>query len=303
MAWTLDVAGQAVWLPGVAALGLGVGWVAGMFGVGGGFLLTPLLTVVFGVPLEIAVGTGLCQMIGTATAALLRHQSLGQGEVRFDLLVLVPSLLGVEIGAMALARLEDAGSVAFGRGTIPLVRLVAMLGYAVVLVTAAVMFGRGGRGALEHTAHARRGPLARWAMPPLVDLPAVPLRRVSAPLIAYLGLGLGVLSGFLGIGGGVALMPVLVYGFGFPMRQAAGTGILALCATAALGTLVHARRGHVDLELAMVLLVGSTLAAQLGARATRSVSPRLLRRGFAGLILVTVAAIGWDLVRRAAAGG
>ncbi|MCW5890565.1 MAG: sulfite exporter TauE/SafE family protein [bacterium] len=302
MGWTLDVAGHAVSLPGVAALGLGVGWVAGMFGVGGGFLLTPLLTIAFGVPLEIAVGTGLCQMVGTAAAALLGHRSQGQGEVRCDLVLLLPSLLGVEVGAMALARLEDAGSVALGGGHIPLARLVAMLGYAVVLLVAAAMFGRGGRGDLEETVHARRGPLARIVLPPAIDLPAVPLRRVSAPLLAYLGLGLGVLSGFLGIGGGVALMPVLVYGLGFPLRQAAGTGILALCATATMGTLVHARRGHVDLELAMVLLVGSTLAAQLGARATRSASPRVLRRGFAGLILITVTAIGWDLARRARGG-
>lgn len=299
---SLDVAGHAVWLPGVAALGLGVGWVAGMFGVGGGFLLTPLLSVVFGLPIEIAVGTGLCQMIGTATAALLRHRELEQGEVRFDLLILVPSLLGVEIGAMALARLEDAGTVTLGRGEVSLARLVAMLAYVVVLLSAAVLFWRGGRGDLEETVHARRGPLARLALPPSIDLHAVPLRRVSAPLVAYLGLGLGALSGFLGIGGGVALMPILVYGFGFPLRQAAGTGILALCATATLGTLVHARRGHVDLELAMVLLVGSTLAAQLGARATRSAPPRMLRRGFAALILLTVAAIGWDLARRAAGG-
>ncbi len=291
----LDVDGHAVFLPGVFALGTAVGWVAGMFGIGGGFLLTPLLTVVFGVPLEIAVGTGLCQMIGTATAALLRHRELGQGELRFDALTLAGSLLGVELGAFGLDALSAAGDVHVGQRAMPLARVTAELAYVVILVGAAVMFGRGGRGRLEVAAHVRRGPLSRIRLPPLVDLPAVPLRQVSATLIAYVGLALGTLNGFLGIGGGVALLPILVYGFGFPVRQAAGTGIVTLLASATVGTLTHARRGHVDLELAMVLLVGSTVSAQWGARASRGMSARTLRQLFAGLIVVTVAAIAWDL--------
>jgi uncharacterized protein len=296
----LVVAGHAVWLPGVAALGIVVGWVAGMFGVGGGFLLTPLLTVVFGVPLEVAVGTGLCQMIGTATAALLRHRRLGQGEIRFDLLALPGSVLGVEGGARALDWLDTQGQLQLGTGSIPVARLVALLSYAGLLLGAAAIFGRGGRGTLEATAHPRRGPLARVRIPPRVDLPAARLHDVSASLLAYVGLGLGFLSGFLGLGGGIALMPLLVYGLGFPLRQAAGTGIVTLLATSTVGTLIHARRGHVSLELATVLLVGSTLSAQLGARTSRSASTRTLRRLFAGLILLTVLAIAWDLARRLA---
>ena len=138
-------------------------------------------------------------------------------------------------------------------------------------------------------------------IPPRVDLPAARLHDVSASLLAYVGLGLGFLSGFLGLGGGIALMPLLVYGLGFPLRQAAGTGIVTLLATSTVGTLIHARRGHVSLELATVLLVGSTLSAQLGARASRSASTRTLRRLFAGLILLTVLAIAW--VSRAAPRG
>jgi uncharacterized protein len=296
----LVVAGHAVWLPGVAALGIVVGWVAGMFGVGGGFLLTPLLTVVFGVPLEVAVGTGLCQMIGTATAALLRHRRLGQGEIRFDLLALPGSVLGVEGGARALDWLDTQGQLQLGTGSIP----VAKPRRPAVVCWPAARRGRDlrarRRGTLEATAHPRRGPLARVRIPPRVDLPAARLHDVSASLLAYVGLGLGFLSGFLGLGGGIALMPLLVYGLGFPLRQAAGTGIVTLLATSTVGTLIHARRGHVSLELATVLLVGSTLSAQLGARTSRSASTRTLRRLFAGLILLTVLAIAWDLARRLA---
>ncbi|MBI4951654.1 MAG: sulfite exporter TauE/SafE family protein [Myxococcales bacterium] len=291
------MSGLAQWTE-LAALGLGVGFLAGMFGVGGGFLLTPLLSVLFGLPLPIAVGVGLCQMIGTAVAALLRHRRLGHGEPRFDLLMLPGALLGVEAGARLLAHLESLGTVSVAGRPIAVVNLVAEASYAVLLLAVAAMFWREGRRGFEPLEYVRSGPLARIRLGPRVDLPRVPLRGVSALVIAYLGLALGVLSGLLGIGGGVALMPVLVYGYGFPLRQAAGTGLLLVVATATMGTFVHALRGHVPLELAAALLLGSTMSAQLGAIATRRVSARGLRRLFALVLVATVAAIGWDLWRR-----
>ncbi|HLK10251.1 MAG TPA: sulfite exporter TauE/SafE family protein [Candidatus Binatia bacterium] len=294
---TLRVAGHPVSLGGAALLGVGVGYVAGMFGVGGGFLLTPLLSVVFRIPLEIAVGTGLCQMVGTSVTALLRHQRVRQGEVRFDLVMLAGCLVGVDGGARVLTALARAGSVRVGGHPVAAVRLTVEVGYVVLLLAAAAVFWREGAGPYEALDYVRVAPLARLRLPPFVDLPAVPLRRVSATAIAYTGLALGFMSGLLGIGGGVALMPVLIYGFGFPIRQAAGTGIVALVATAAVGTVEHALRGHVHLGLAMVLLVGATVSAQLGALATHRLPARTLRRAFALLLLGTVGAIAWDLGR------
>jgi uncharacterized protein len=293
----LLVDGHALSIPGLVCLGLAVGYVAGMFGVGGGFLLTPLLVVVFGVPLPVAVGSGLSQMIGTSLVAMLRHQRSRQGEIRFDLLMLPGGVLGADAGARALTSLAAAGTLDVAGHPVPAASLVVESSYAVMLIAIAALFWRHGRGtdALELT---RRGPLARLRLPPYVDLPALPLTRVSAVLIAWIGLGLGFLSGLLGIGGGVALMPVLMYGFGFPIRQAAGTGIIVLLVTAAYGTFVHARLGHVHLGLAMVLLAGSSLSAQLGARATAHLPASTLRRVFALVLLVTVAAVLWKLGSR-----
>jgi uncharacterized protein len=302
------VAGHSVSLPAVIALGVVVGYVAGMFGVGGGFLLTPLLAAVFGVPLPVAVGTGLCMIIGTATVGLLRHQQLGQGEVRFDLLLLGGSLFGVDAGARVLAALARRGAATIGGRAVPWVNLVVDPVYIVLLLGAAALFwvqggGAGRRRPAPPAAVAgepgRPGALARIRLGPSVALPTVGL-RVSALVVAQLGFALGFLSGLLGIGGGVALMPVLVYGYGFPIQQAAGTGIVVLLCTAAFGTVVHALRGDVDLRLTMALLVGSTISAQLGARATRRMSAARLRRAFALVVLATVAAVAWDLVRRLA---
>jgi uncharacterized membrane protein YfcA len=296
MGFALAIGGHAVSIPGLVALGVGVGLVAGLFGVGGGFLLTPLLSVAFGIPLPLAIGSGLCQMVGTGTSALLRHRSIGQGELRFDVLMLPGCLLGVDAGARAVSMLAAVGSASMAGHSVVLVRLVIESAYAVLLLGVAYLFWRRSGNRSEAREPLRGGPLARIALWPLIDLPAVPLQGAPAIVIAEIGLGMGFLSGLLGIGGGVALMPVLVYGFGFPIRQASGTGILVLIATAMLGTVEHSLHGNVDLRLSMVLLIGTSVGAQLGALFTHSLAPATLRRIFAAVVLATVVAVVWDLV-------
>src|SRR5438045_2679255 len=103
-----------LWWSLIAALGLLVGFVAGMFGIGGGFLLIPLLNVVFGVPMDLAVGTGLCMTIGTGVAAFRRHRRLKQGEVKIDWVMLGGSLMGVGAGAQTVTYLSDKGLTHIG---------------------------------------------------------------------------------------------------------------------------------------------------------------------------------------------
>lgn len=93
-------------------------------------------------------------------------------------------------------------------------------------------------------------------------------------------------------------MPALLYGFGFPIRQAAGTGLLVLLVTSATATYAHARQGHVHLGAAMVLAIGASVSAQLGALATARLPARWLRSGLFLLIAVTVLAILYDLLRQ-----
>jgi uncharacterized membrane protein YfcA len=294
----LLVQGHAVSLPGVVVLGIAVGIVAGLFGVGGGFLLTPLLNVVFGVPLPIAVGTGLSLIVGTSLPALLRHRAEGQGELRFDLLMLPGSLLGVEAGARTLDVLSELGAVSIAGRTFPAAAFVVQSGYVLLLGTAAAVFWRQGRReSTDRPGPPTRGPLARWSFPPRIDLPTVQIAGVATLPIAYLGLGLGFLAGLLGIGGGVALMPIMVYGYGFPLRQAAGTGILVLFVSASVGTFLHALRGHVHLGLVAALLVGASLSAQAGVLATRRLSVTTLRRLFAAVLVAAAAAVVWNLLR------
>jgi uncharacterized membrane protein YfcA len=208
------------------------------------------------------------------------------------------SLLGVHAGTETLRHLSRLHTWSVFGHSIPAVKLVLEPGYILVLlVTAALLVlqsraepGPGGE-------RVTPGPLARVRIPPYVDLKHVGLTHVSVPVVAYLGLGLGFLSGLLGIGGGVALMPVLIYGFGFPIREAAGTGILVLLFTVMVGTVEQAFAGHVQLAIALPLLFASGFGAQLGAVATHRLRSHQLRAYFALVVLATVAALAWDLAQ------
>jgi uncharacterized protein len=292
MSWLwLDVGGTAVFVPAALVLGAVVGYTAGLFGVGGGFLLTPLLSVFFRVPVEVAVGTGLCQMVGTSLASFLKHRKLRQGEARVAVLLAAGTFLGVEGGARAITALRGWGDF---RAGLPYIDLVAKSALAGILLLLSLSSWHRRRHVEPDPP--RPGPLARLPLGPRVLLPAVGF-AAPALVIAYLGLVLGFLSGFFGVGGGIVLFPVLVYGFGFPLRHAAATGLGLMVCTASIGSFTHALRGHVSLPLAMVLLVASTITAQLGALATKRVAPGKLHGGFAVLTLAIAASLIFDVYR------
>jgi uncharacterized membrane protein YfcA len=237
-------------------------------------------------------------MIGTATVAHLRHQKLKQGETRIGWLMLAGSLVGAAAGARSVVALERAGDVVLSGKSVSWVTLVLYPAYLVFLIGALVPLLRRQPDGIEALSYVRHGPLTRVKVPPLIQLPRIPTVRVSAPVVAYIGLGLGYLGGLLGVGGGIALMPILLYGFGLPMRHAAGTGTLVLLATAIVGTAAHASSGNVDLGLSMVILVGASISAQVGAILTGKLPAGLLRRGLTLMIVATAGAIAIQLARR-----
>ena len=284
-----------IWWALIATLGLVVGLVAGMFGIGGGFLLIPLLNVIFGVPMDVAVGTGLCMTIGTGVAAFRRHQRLKHGEVKIDWVMLGGSLLGVGVGAQTVSYLNQKGLLHIEGHIVPAVQFWIAVAYVVVLCFVSATMIRDAR-TIQSDELLPPGPIARIQLPPMTTLQAAG-RTISLPILAYLGLVVGFLSGLMGLGGGVMMMPILVYGIGMPMKMAAGTGIILLVSTSVAGTIAHAGLGHVHLGLAMVLLAGSTIGAPIGATLTSNLSGPRLRGIFGILVLITAAAVLWNLVR------
>jgi uncharacterized protein len=296
-------AGGAIWLPGLALVGLCIGFVAGMFGVGGGFMLMPMLIYLFGVPADIAVGSAICQQCGTALSAFLKYRALKRGDPRIDLIMMGGSLAGVDAGARIMAHLSTLASYPSAHGhAIPAAHAILDICFVLLLGCTSLFVVKDALNARKRLVP--RGDLTipgpfitRVRIPPFIDLPGVQLKQVSVPMIAVTGFALGTASGMLGLGGGVLLVPVLMYGFGISLRNAAGTGVLLLFVTVAAGTVEYTARGRVNLPLAMAILMGSSIGAQLGALTTNRLPNRQLRLIFAGLLVVTILLIVWDLVR------
>ncbi len=293
----LEDLGPEISLWPLVLMGAAVGIVSGMFGVGGGFLLTPLLGVVMKIPMPIAVGTGLCMMVGSSAVAWLKYRELGHGEPRFALLMIPGSLLGVGAGSRIIAALDRIGAVTIAGREVAAANFVLLSVYIVFLVSIATVMWLQSRGDFDVLEFVRRGPLVKLPIGPYIDLPSLPMSHVSAMGISYAGLLLGLLSGLLGIGGGIVLVPILLYGYGFPFRHAAGTGIAVTLLTAVFGTVLHANAARVSLPLALVLLTGAGVGARLGVQLTRSLSVRTLRRGLTVLILMTAVLIAGTLAR------
>jgi uncharacterized protein len=295
--------GHTVSLSELALVGLFIGYVAGMFGVGGGFLLTPMLIYVFDIPAPIAVGSALCQKCGTSIASFLKYRHLRRGDPHIDLVMVGGSLIGVDAGTRVLGYLSELGDWQIGSGPrVPAVNVVLDVLFILLLsAVAAYTFREAWRARLQVVPRGDRtipGPLVtRVRIPPYVDLPAVGLSQVSVPMLAYLGFVLGAASGLMGIGGGVLFMPVLLYGFGLSARNAAGTGVLLLFVTVVVGTFEQALQGYVNLELALAILVGSSIGSQLGAMTTHYLRNRTLRMIFAVLVAAAAVMIAWDLSR------
>lgn len=292
--------GHPVSILWLALLGLVVGIVAGMFGVGGGFVLTPALIYIFGIPPAFAVGSALSQKCGTAVSSLIKYRKLGTGEIRMDWVMLGGGLMGVDAGSRILRWLNGRGEFSRpGGGTFSTARFVLDILFFCLLTYVAIHTAFEAARARKRT-HPRGdvtvpGPLAKgWRIPPFIDLPAVGLKQVSVPVLAMIGLLLGMASGVMGIGGGVLLMPVLIYGYGLSVRSAAGTGLLVLLATVALGAFEQGLHGNVSLPLALSILCGSSIGTQIGAVATHRLTNRSLRVVFGILVGCTAVVVGAD---------
>ena len=286
--------GFNVW--GAALIGLAVGYLSGMLGVGGGFIANPLLNAVLGVPMPIVSGTSLCQISGSSLSGLLRHRRHGQFDLRIAVLVSGGVFCGEEAGIALMVWLKGLGTVSLAGGIYPLSELALRLAFLgmLLVIGALVFFESGGAaaGAAEPGAP-RRGWLARLRVPPYV----APLggASVSAPLVALVGVPIGLAQGLLGIGGGVLLLPMLVYVVGVSTHAAVGTSLLMVFPAAVWGCFRHGLEGNVSLSLAAALLVTSTFGSQLGAATATRLPAHRLRKYFSLVAAAAALILAWKL--------
>jgi len=282
---------------GLICLGFIIGVLSGMFGVGGGFLMTPMLNAVFGIPYNIAVGSSLAQMVGTSAAASLRHRSYGHLDYKLALFTLVGSLGGAELGARVLVRLRELGSITLHNHLVGKMYLWITFIYIVLLLVVGLsMFlesrkakKRSPQGGIVATRISRK--IQEMIAPPLISLPVSKIVSVSVWSIIVIGFLIGVLSGLLGVGGGFVITPAFIYLFGVPTSVAVGTGLFQIIFTSGYGTLTHFFKGNVDFTLVACILAGSLGGSQLGAMLNKRLRGAHIRYYFSWVVFIAIGII------------
>lgn len=284
MSILLPVAGVSISLIVLVGVGGVIGFLSGLFGVGGGFLLTPALMMI-GIPPTVAAASGLNGVVATSASGVGAHSRLGNVDVKLGTVLLVGSLAGAAVG-------------------VHLTKLLRLLGDAdfVITLTYIVILGSvGGYMFYESLQRLRRGAFVpkRSRRPGRVQtfLRSLPWRmnfphsRVEHSVLIplFLGVLVGVLSAIMGVGGGFIMIPIMVYLLGMPTHVAVGTSLFQILFTCVGATYMHATTNlDVDLVLALLLAVGSAVGAQFGARMSRLLRGEQLIILLASLVLIVV---------------
>lgn len=278
-----------------ATAGAVVGFLSGVFGVGGGFLLVPVLNIVLGIPMEYAVGAGACQVLGPATTSLLARR-ITYRDLRLPLVLAGGLLCGVWTGADVLQTAKQAGQITLRGRDVPVADVVVLVVYFLLLTSVGCFalweahLSRRGR-SLQH------GWLSGVAIPPRATFREFDHSRVSIPILAWFGLGVGLLAGLLGMSGGLILLPGLVYLLGMRTQEAVISSLVIVWIVAFQSTIAHSWHGNVDLLLVMVLLVGGTVGARIGSEFGVRLKGAELRQRFGWILLGTATLIGGRMVR------
>lgn len=288
----LPIAEVSVNLFLLMAIGGGVGFLSGLFGVGGGFLMTPLL-IFIGIPPAIAVGSEANQLAAASLSGVIAHWRGGRVDLRMGIMLLIGGLIGSTLGVSLFAWLRATGQV----------DLVIKLLYVVLLSSIGTMMmveslranlkSRRQSGENGSTASADNQPAKitwRQRLPWQMAFPTSGV-TISALLPLTLGIIIGVLAAIMGIGGGFIMVPAMIYLLGMPTAIVVGTSLFQILFVASNVTLQQAIRVQtVDVVLALLLMAGSVLGAQIGVRAGAKLKGEELRFLLALIVLVVC---GW----------
>ncbi len=271
-------------------IGAGIGFLSGVFGVGGGFLLTPLL-IFIGVPPAVAVASSANQLVGASVSGVLTHWRRGNVDFKMGFILLLGGLAGSVLGVWVFTWLKRLGQVEL---TISLlyVMLLGILGALMAVESTRAVLRQRRPGGYRRKLHQHN-----W-------LHGLPLKTrfrrsklyISALLPTALGFAVGILSAVLGIGGGFVMVPAMIYALGMPTAVVPGTSLLQIIFVAANVTFLQAYTNHtVDAVLALVLLVGGVLGAQIGSRFGTRLRGEQLRILLAVMVLAVAAKLAVDL--------
>ncbi len=296
MSWHiyLPIAHQSVLLPVLIGLGFLVGTLSGLFGVGGGFLMTPLL-IMIGIPPTVAAASDSNQIVAASTSGTFAHYRLGNIDFKMGWCLLIGGIIGSVVGVQIIKVLRQMGNADF-----------------LITITYVVMLGSVGGYMFLESLQGLRKTSAEPAKPAAKNKSAYVrlIRRlpykthfvksgiVLSPIVPLvLGGGVGVLAAIMGVGGGFIMVPVMVYLLRMPMHVVVGTSLFQILFTCISVTILQAYFNQtVDFVLAFLLLIGSTSGAQVGTKLGKRLNADQLKILLASLVLIVMAKMLFSLV-------
>ncbi len=274
-------------------LGLGglVGILSGMFGVGGGFLMTPLLFFI-GIPPAVAVATEANQIVASSFSGVLANVKRKTVDFRMGTVLLVGGLVGSALGIILFNYLRSLGQV----------DLLVKLSYVIFLgIVGSLMFIES-LNAIRKTRQSGGKPPARKRHNWVHNLPFKMKFRVSGLYISIIppllvGLLVGILAAIMGVGGGFIMVPAMIYILGMPTKVVIGTSLFQIIFVTAFTTMLHATTNYtVDMVLAILLIIGGVIGAQIGARIGARMKAEQLRILLAMMVLAVCGKLAFDLL-------
>jgi uncharacterized protein len=273
-------------------LGAAVGFLSGLFGVGGGFLLTPLL-IFLGIPPAVAVGTGAAHIVASSVSGAVTQYKRNNVDVKMGLVMLSGGLVGTTIGVEAVRLLRKAGQFDLAV-SLCYVTFLGVIG-TLMMIESLNTWRNTRVGAITRT---RKSGQHSW-----VD--GLPLKMrfhrsklyISAIPPAVIGMFIGFLAAIMGIGGGFVLVPAMIYLLRMPTTVVVGTSLFQIVFVAAFAVLLHAVQNRtVDIVLALMLISGGVLGAQFGAISGEKLRGEQTRILLAGLVMIVAIRMAFDLV-------
>ena len=289
----LPIAGMSVDMVVLLGLGAGVGLLSGMFGVGGGFLMTPLL-LLLGIPPAIAVGTQSLQILASSFSSVLNHIQRRTVDLKMGAVFVTGGVIGSAIGVVLFRIIRDLGyidvTIAFTYvillGTVG----ALMLNESLRTVLRTIRPRQASQPKRSH----RHGFAHRW--PIKMRFPRSRL-YISALLPGLIGAAVGMLNAIMGIGGGFVMIPAMIYLIGMPASIVVGTSLFQITFVAALTAFLQASLNHtVDVVLGLLLIAGGVIGAQIGTRVAMQVRGDYMRLALALLIIAVCLKLVYDLI-------
>ena len=277
----------------ILGLGGGVGVLSGLFGVGGGFLMTPLLVVV-GIAPAIAASSGANQIVASSVSGLMGHWRNGNVDFRMGAVLIAGGAAGSLVGIQIFDLLRRAGQLGLSVSILYVVMLGSLGSLMLIESTRALIRRRKASGRKMSKLHRHT---FVHGLPMKMRFPKSRL-YISALLPLGLGFLVGMMTAIMGVGGGFVMVPVMIYLIGMTTTVAIGTSLLQITVVSASVTFLHAITDHtVDALLALMLAIGGAVGAQVGVRFSSKIRSEELRFLLAAVVLSVCVEIGLTLVR------